>query len=107
MKRLLLLLLGVSLSGASFAQFSEFQNNAGSTFTLSSNNSTLQIGGRVSGYYEYRALKAGYTNLDHNGWAMKDGDIDLLGKTANKFVYEFHLSVLDLATAAATQNTNN
>jgi len=30
-----------------------------------------------------------------------------LGKTKSKFVYEFHISVVDLATAAATQNTAN
>ena len=102
MKKLLLFAFAVAN-----AQFSEFQNNAGSTFTLSSDNNTLQIGGRISGYYEYRTLKSGVTNLSHNGWAMKDGDIDLLGKTSSKFVYEFHISVLDLATAAATQNTNN
>ena len=107
MKKLLLFAFGVVATNVANAQFSEFQNNAGSTFTLSSDNNTLQIGGRISGYYEYRTLKSGVTNLSHNGWAMKDGDIDLLGKTSSKFVYEFHISVLDLATAAATQNTNN
>lgn len=107
MKKLLLFAFAVVATNVANAQFSEFQNNAGSTFTLSSDNNTLQIGGRISGYYEYRTLKSGVTNLSHNGWAMKDGDIDLLGKTSSKFVYEFHISVLDLATAAATQNTNN
>ncbi len=108
MKKLLLLLLGATMVHSSYAQFSEFVNNsAASAFTLSSDNNTLQIGGRVSAFYEYRALKSGVTNLDHNGWTPKDGDLDLLGKTSSKFVYEFHISILDLATAAATQNTNN
>ena len=107
MKKLLLFAFAIAVTNVASAQFSEFQNNAGSTFTLSSDNNTLQIGGRISGYYEYRTLKSGFTNLDHNGWGFKDGDLDLLGKTSSKFVYEFHLSVLDLATAAATQNTAN
>ena len=111
MKKLLLFTLaGIALSTASHAQFSEFQNNVGpSPFTLSSDNNTLEIGGRTSFYYENRLLKAGYNynNLSHNGFDVKDADLDILGKTANKFEYEFHLSLIDLATAAATGNTNN
>ena len=38
---------------------------------------------------------------------MKDGDVDLLGKTSNQFKYEFHISLLDIVNAAATQNTAN
>ncbi len=96
----------VLISNTSKAQFSEFAGDtAASQFTFSNGGNTLQIGGRVSGYYEYRVLKAGQTNLSHNGWAMKDGDVDLLGKTANHFTYEFHVSLLDVISAAATQNT--
>ncbi len=99
---------GIALSTASRAQFSEFQNNVGATpFTLSSDNNTFQIGGRVSFYYENRFLKANQDNLSHNGFDVKDADLDFLGKTASKFTYEFHLSVIDLATAAATLNTAN
>ncbi len=90
------------------AQYSEFDGNpAASQFTLSSDANTLQIGGRISGYYENRLLKddSNYQKKSHNGWAVKDIDIDVLGKTANKFVYEFHASLIDLATAAATGNT--
>ena len=92
------------------AQFSEFDNNnAASQFTLSSGGNTLQIGGRVSGYYEYRALKSdtNYLKKTHDGFAVKDMDLDILGKTANKFVYEFHASLIDLVSAAATQNKAN
>ena len=109
MKKLLLFtLVGVAVSAVSHAQFSEFQNNIGPTpFTLSSDNNTLEIGGRTSFYYENRLLKPGrnYSNLSHNGFDVKDADLDILGKTVTKFVYEFHLSLIDLATAAATGNT--
>ena len=107
MKKLLLLATSAMLcSHWANAQFSEFeQDSTFSSFTLGSNSNTLQIGGRISGYYENRDLKSGVTNLSHNGFAMKDGDLDILGKTSSKFIYEFHLSVLDLASAAATQNT--
>ena len=107
MKKLLFTILSVTLIGNfARAQFSEFErDSASSAFTLSSENNTLQIGGRVSGYYENRMLKSGITNLSHNGWAMKDGDLDLLGRTSSNFRYEFHLSVLDMVSAAATQNT--
>ena len=107
-RKLLLTFSAATLAIAAHGQeFSEFQNMASRTFTISADNNTFQIGGRVSGYYENRALKSGYYNLSHNGWGMKDGDLDMLGKTSSKFVYEFHISILDLATAAATQNTNN
>ena len=111
MKKILLFALaGTMLSTSLHAQFSEFQNNTGANpFTLSSDNNTLQIGGRVSFYYENRLLKSGYNynNLSHNGFDVKDADLDILGKTVNKFTYEFHMSLIDLTTAAATGNTAN
>ena len=98
----------VAFSFAAKAQFSEFESDSSaSAFTLSSGANTLQIGGRLSGYYENRTLKTGGTNLSHNGWAMKDCDLDFLGRTANNFKYELHLSILDIIAAAATQNTAN
>ncbi len=107
-KLLLFSLLAAGSVIVARAQFSEFQNNAAaSTFTLSSDQNTLQIGGRTSFYYEDRVMKQGNVNLSHNGFNVGDMDIDLLGKTANKFIYEFHLSPIDLVTAAATQNTSN
>ena len=107
MKKLLLFAVAVAITNVSFAQFSEFQNSGASMFTLASDNNTLQIGGRISFYYEDRFLKSGVSNLSHNGFDVKDADLDFLGKTASKFTYEFHISVVDLAVAAATKNTNN
>jgi hypothetical protein len=105
-KVLALAVAAVLVSHTSRAQFSEFaDDSAASQFTFSNGGNVLQIGGRISGYYEYRDLKSGVTNLSHNGWAMKDGDVDVLGKTANHFTYEFHVSLLDIVNAAATQNT--
>ena len=107
-KQLLLTLGAITITVASYGQYSEFDNSAGRTFTLSSESNSLSLGGRTSSYFEYRALKPGETNLDHNGWAIKDIDLDMFGKsgTGNKqFEYEFHYSLVDLATAAATQNT--
>ncbi len=107
MKKLLLLtLLAGTISNVSYGQFSEFQDNP-SSFTINSGNNTLQFGGRISFYYENRFLKPGQTNLKHNGFDVKDADLDLLGKTSNNFSYEFHYSLVDIITAAATQNTNN
>jgi len=107
-KLLLLAFAATALTNAAHAQFSEFdQGNVPHNFTLSGDQNTLQIGGRVSFYYEDRVLKTGYTNLNHNGFDVKDLDIDFFGKTKGKFVYEIHLSPVDLAVAAATQNTNN
>jgi len=96
-----------TIANTAFAQFSEFEGNGNSPYTIVGENNTLQIGGRTSAYYEYRALKSGEDNKDHNGWGLKDMDLDVLGKTKSKFVYEFHMSIVDLATAAATQNTAN
>ena len=111
MKKLLLFTVAaIGFSSVATAQFSEFTDNpAASQFTLSSEGNTLQIGGRISGYYENRTLKndTNYLKKTHNGWAVKDFDLDILGKTANKFVYEFHASLVDLVSAAATQNTAN
>jgi len=113
MKKLLLLTLAGAISYVSHAQFSEFEGNAGSTFTLSSDNNTLQIGGRTSFFYQYRVMKSyqgestNEPKLDKDGFQIKDMDLDLLGKTSSKFVYEFHISLVDLATAAATNNTAN
>lgn len=107
-KSILFTLTALAISGALHAQYSEFDNSAGRTFTISGENNTLQIGGRTSGYYEYRALKPGITNLSHNGWNLKDMDLDFLGQTgagAKKFLYEFHISPIDMVTAATTQNT--
>ncbi len=108
-KHLLLLLAGACLSGAAHAQYSEFggdnANDVASKFTLSSDANVLEIGGRVSGYYENRMLKDGYSNKKHNGFAFKDIDLDFYGKTARKFEYEIQLSMLDIITAASSGNT--
>ena len=107
MKKLLLLTLSaISISFASHAQFSEFADDT-SAIKMTMGNSSMQLGGRVSGYYENRALKAGVTKMSHNGWALKDADIDMLGKTTSNFTYEFHISLADIVAAAATQNTAN
>src|SRR5271156_805917 len=104
MKKLVLFtLLAGTVATASYGQsnFSEFTDNP-SAFTLGSDNNTLQIGGRLSWYYEDRFLKSGQTNMDHNSFDLKDADLDLLGKTANKFTYEFHYSLADLVNQANT-----
>ena len=108
MKKIYLpLLLLVIASNTLHAQFSEFRNSddAPTNFLLNSNNNTLQIGGRVSAFYGYRFVKDGVTNLSHNNFAMKDVDIDVIGTTRSKFVYEVQFSLLDLVTAATTQNS--
>ena len=106
MKKLLLFtMLAGTISTVSYGQFSEFTDNP-SSFILSSDKNTLQIGGRIAFYYENRFLKPGYTNLDHNGFDVKDMDLDLLGHTANKFTYEVHYSLIDLVTAATTANSS-
>ena len=107
MKKIILLsFLTITGAAASYGQseFSEFTDNP-SSFTISSDKNTLQLGGRMSFYYENRFLKSGITNLSHNGFAVKDADLDMIGKTASKFTYEFHYSLVDVITAAATQNT--
>ncbi len=105
MKKLLLFtILAGTISTVSYGQFSEFTDNP-SSFTLSSDKNTLQIGGRIAFYYENRFLKSGYTNLAHNGFDVKDMDLDVQGHTASKFTYEVHYSLIDIITAATTQNT--
>ena len=107
MKKLVLFtLLTGAISYSSYGQnnFSEFTDNP-SAFTLSSDKNTLQIGGRMAFYYENRILKSGETNLDHNGFDVKDMDLDILGHTASKFSYEVHYSLIDIVTAAVTKNT--
>lgn len=102
------------ISGSTYAQYSEFSDNAiqpvntPSKFLLSSDNNTLRISGRVSGYYQYRFMKddTNYTKKV-SGFAVKDLDIDILGTTPSKFIYELHASVIDLVTASATNNTDN
>jgi len=80
MKRLLFTITMAMITNMSFAQFSEFENNTGlSPFTINSENSSLQIGGRTSAYYEYRVLKSGEDNQSHNGWGLKDMDLDFFG----------------------------
>jgi len=107
MKKLLLFtVLAGMATNAAYAQFSEF-TDVPNAYTINSNGNTLQVGGRISFYYENRFLNPGQTNMKHNGFDVKDADLDLLGKTANNFSYEFHYSLVDIITAAATQNTNN
>ena len=109
MKKLVLFtLLAGTISYSSHGQsaFSEFTDNP-SAFTIGSDKNTLQIGGRISFYGEDRFLNSGENNLDHNTVDIKDLDLDIIGKTASKFSYEVHYSLVDLAVAAATQNTNN
>lgn len=107
MKKLLFLTItALAFVNSSFAQFSEFRNEeAPSNFTLNSENNILQISGRVAAYYQHRIMKTGQTNLSHNGFMPKDADLDILGTTKSKFVYEIQFSLLDLANAAISQNT--
>ncbi len=102
-RQLLASLAGIFLSATSYAQFSDLQNNnLGPTpFVLSSDNNTMEIRGRASFYYQNRFLKQGNNDLKHNGFDVKDADIDFFGKTASKFTYEFHLSIVDLVTSSA------
>jgi len=110
-KPLLLSAAALCLASATFAQYSEFRNSdAPSQFTLNSDNNTLSFAGRISAFYEWRDIKtgAGTTNdYRHNGFWPKDVDMDILGKTTSKWVYEVHISYLDLATAATTGNNVN
>lgn len=105
-KKVLSVALLATLAQTAQAQYSEFLENAGANtkYTLNSDNNILQLGGRVSGYYENRLLKAGQLSKDKNGWDVKDFDLNLIGKNVNKFVYEIHLSVIDLVRASATLN---
>jgi len=108
MKKLLLISLATAASSVVFGQYSEFDNSAGRTFTISGDDNSLQIGGRTSGYYQARTLKAGETNKSHNGWELKDMDFDILGHAGHgskKFIYEFQVSFVDIVTAATSQNT--
>ena len=111
MKKLLfILLLTVFVGQHVSAQYSEFEgNSAASQYTLSSEANTLQISGRVSGSYGFRILKddTNYQKKSHNGFGVKDIDLNLFGKTASKFVYEFHLAFADLVQAAASNNTSD
>lgn len=112
MKKIVLIgAAAICLANATYAQFSEFMNSdAPSNFTLNSDNNTLQLAGRVSAFYEWRDLKTGpgtTDNFHHNGFWPKDLDLDLLGKTTSKFVYEMHVSLLDITTAAVTGNNVN
>jgi len=107
MKKLVLFsALAITAATASYGQseFSEFTDNP-SAFTISSDKNTLELGGRMSFYYENRFLKSGETNLKHNGFDVKDMDLDIIGNMASKFTYEVHYSLVDMVTAAATQNT--
>jgi hypothetical protein len=108
MKKILLFtIMATAIGTRSQAQFSEFKDlNSFSPFTISNDNNTLQLGGRIGFYYENRILKSGYTNLDHNGFDVKDMDLDIFGKTAGKFVYECHYSLIDIVTAATTANSS-
>jgi hypothetical protein len=107
MKRSVLFSIALlALAQSSFAQFSEFRNyETPSNFTINSENNILQIGGRVSAFYGDRIMKTGQTNLKHNGFAMKDADLDITGTTKSKFVYEVQVSLLDIVNAAVSQNT--
>lgn len=110
MKKLILFTLTLlSLYNISFAQYSEFRNEEDqlNSITIGNKENGLQLNGRIAAYYENRWLKDGQTNLRHNGFAMKDADIDILGKTKNQFIYELQVSLLDLVSAASMGNTNN
>lgn len=103
----ILLLVTTAVYGQ-FSSYDTTENNtylSSGTFTLNSDNNVMQIGGRVSGYYEDRFLKSGITNKKHNGFAFKDVDLDILGKTSGKFVYEVQLSLLDIVSAASVANS--
>lgn len=112
-KRILVLIMLCCGAYVGRAQYSEFSDNAlntsASKFMLSSDNNILQIGGRVSGFYQLRILKddTSYNNKKNNGFQAKDFDLNFQGKTAGKFAYELHVSVLDIVTAATSQNTLN
>jgi Phosphate-selective porin O and P len=99
--------LTAALKGEAQSAFSEFAgtDTLAHEFILGDTANTIQFGGRISGYYEYRDLKNISFNRKHDGWAVKDLDLDVLGKTKNNFRYEIQYSLADIVTAAATRNT--
>ncbi len=108
MKKLLFGLFLLAIGQSASAQYSEFRNNEQppNNINLTGNNATLTISGRVSAFYKYRMMTAGNINLKNNGFFFKDADLDFLGRSSG-FVYEMHLSPLDLITSAAMGNTSN
>ena len=70
-------------------------------FTLSSGDNTLEIGGRVTSYYNYRFIKATETSYKKNTFALRDFQINIEGQRGNKFEYRLQVDLSDLAANAS------
>lgn len=67
-------------------------------FTLNSGDNTLEIGGRVSSYYNYRFIKSTEDNYKKNRFALRDLQINIEGQRGNKWEYRLQVDFADLAT---------
>src|SRR4051812_21968578 len=107
-KFLLLSAVALQVSFLAHAQFSEFRNNENDpdNINVKSGKTSLEFGGRVSAFYEQRWLKPGNNNYKHNGFAIKDVDVDMIGNSSG-FVYEIQLSVIDMVHSASIGNSNS
>ena len=67
-------------------------------FTINSGDNTLEIGGRVASYYNYRVNKPDEISNKKNSFALRNLQINIEGQRGNKFEYRLQV---DLATLAA------
>ena len=92
MKYYLLTILGLITISKSFAQL-----------TVSNGTHVLEISGSVSGFYNYRSLKAGEFDNSKNRFKLRDAQINLDGRVGEDFEYGLKVDFADMAANNITQ----
>jgi len=91
MKHYLLTILVLFCINSSFAQL-----------TLTNGNHVLEISGSVSGFYNYRSLKAGEIDHSKDRFKLRDAQIGLDGRVGDDFEYALKVDFADIAANNVT-----
>lgn len=71
---------------------------AAAQYTLNVGDNSLEIGGRISGFYNYRFVKPSEDNYKKDRFGLRDLQLHLEGRNGNKWEYSLQVDFADLAT---------
>lgn len=72
---------------------------AKSQICIQNGKNSIEISGGISTYYNYRFLKSGEDNKQHNKFALRDAQLQLEGRYGKTFEYELQIDFADLPSS--------
>lgn len=78
-----------------------------SQLSISNGVHNIEITGAISGYYNYRVLKPGETDMKKNRFRLRDAQIQIEGRIGRKWAYELQFDIADMAQGGGLVDGEN